>query len=93
MSEIDNVRWTAEIAEREWFKSQLFHTGYEVHKAAAVGLLRTVKTHWRATLTMRIAGLVGLHRLSNGRKALFCKQTYPELVKFGQIVLAGLMIT
>lgn len=83
MSEIDNVGWTPEIQKAEWFKSQLFHTGYEVGiKASAVALLRSVKH--------TLARDIDDQQYREGwdskdspmqEKLLFCQQTYPELVK------------
>ena len=84
MSEVDNVGWSPEIQEREWFKSQLFHTGFEIGiKAAAVGLLRTVKftlakdiddqqyrANWDST------------ECPMEEKLAFIKQTYPNLIDF-----------
>ena len=84
MSEIDNVKWSPEIQEREWFKSQLFHTGYEIGiKAATVGLLRTVKfTLARDIDDQQYRANWDSTECLMEEKLLFCKQTYPELVNF-----------
>jgi hypothetical protein len=84
MSEIDNVGWTPEIQKREWFKSQLFHTGYEVGiKASAIALLRSCKH--------TLARDIDDQQYREGwdskdspmeEKLAFIKGVYPQLIDF-----------